>query len=283
MNPIKKPKIGIIGGHGRLGSWFARFFLSQGFSVVISDLHTQLKNSELVDQSDVVIFSVPIGVTTQIMEELILYSRPDQLWMDFTSIKSPAVETMLKSKAEVLGTHPMFGPSVSSIVGQTIVVCPERVSKWSNWFENILKQQGAKIKVSTPKDHDRFMAVIQALTHLTSITLNLTLKKLGVDIAQSLSYTSPIYRLHLDVGGRILAQDPRLYGEIQILNPEVPKVVQEYLNVTEELVKLIKDKDLLGFEKIFKEASDYLGPFKDEALKESDRLIETMVKFKNEG
>ena len=53
--------------------------------------------------------------------------RRGGLLMDVTSIKEAPVKAMLEStKASVVGTHPMFGPSVHSLQGQRVVLCLER-------------------------------------------------------------------------------------------------------------------------------------------------------------
>ncbi len=63
---MKKPIIGIIGGKGKMGKAFARFFVELGYEVIVSDLKTKLKPLELVRKSDVVIISVPIDKTEQL-------------------------------------------------------------------------------------------------------------------------------------------------------------------------------------------------------------------------
>jgi prephenate dehydrogenase len=75
--------------------------------------------------------------------------------MDVTSVKQPAVEAMLESKAQVVGLHPMFRPEVS-FDGQTVVVCPARFTDpgWKTWVVNMLTATRAEIKWSTPAEHD---------------------------------------------------------------------------------------------------------------------------------
>ena len=122
------------------------------------------------------------------------------------------------------------------------------------------------------------MAVIQGLVHFSTITVSHALKEMEIDIKDSLDYASPIYKLRLDMLGRILNQDPELYADIEILNPEVKNAIKAYLDSSEKLLKTIVKKDREGFINYFKESADYLGDFKKEAEKESDYLIEKMVK-----
>ncbi|MBN2421861.1 prephenate dehydrogenase/arogenate dehydrogenase family protein [Candidatus Woesearchaeota archaeon] len=272
-----KEKIGIIGGKGKMGTWFKIFFENHGFNVLISDKNTKTTNKELVKKSDVVLFSVPIDVTEEIIESMAEYSREDQLWMDVTSIKTPSVSAMLKSKAEVVGMHPMFGHSVKSIEKQTIILCEARVNKWKDWINNLILKNKGKIKLTTPEKHDKIMAIIQGLTHFSLISLGYAFKQLGLDLNESLDYTSPIYRIRLDMVGRILNQEPRLYADIEILNPETHEAMREYIQSIMKLYMIVKDNDLEQFEKYFKEAADFLGEFKKQAMDESNFLIEKLV------
>ena len=66
-------------------------------------------------ESDIVIVSVPINVTEETIAEIAPKMKAGSLLMDFTSIKVKPVEAMRKfapSDVEILGTHPMFGPTI---------------------------------------------------------------------------------------------------------------------------------------------------------------------------
>src|SRR3989338_3642874 len=98
---------GIIGGKGLIGTFFATVLRQAGLTVLVSDIGTKLNNRDLIAQSDIVAFAVPLHKTEKIIKGLARYGRRDQLWIDFTSIKTPAINAMLRSKAEVIGLHPM--------------------------------------------------------------------------------------------------------------------------------------------------------------------------------
>ena len=82
----------------------------------------------------------------------------------------------------------------------------------------------------------------------------------------------------MDVVGRLLNQDPKLYADIEMLNPANKKAMEEYIRSTRELIGIIKRKDRDEFIKFFKEGADFLGDFKKEATEYSDYLIEQLVK-----
>ncbi len=272
-----KIKIGIIGGKGRMGNWFKTYFSSfDSFDVMISDIGTKLTNAELVKVSDVVIFSVPIGSVVQIIEEVLPHTRKGQILMDLTSVKIPASNAMLRSECEVLGLHPVFSHHAESLKGQVMVMCKERPGKYTDIFEKMFRESGAKVKIATKEEHDRMMAMIQGLTHFSSIILADCIRKLGLDVKETLEYTSPIYRIRMDMIGRIIAQDPRLYAEIEILNPETENHLKEFISSANQLFSRVKEKDIGGFIRFYEEASSYFGDFRKTALSESNYLISKM-------
>jgi prephenate dehydrogenase len=275
----EKITVGIIGGTGNMGQWFKEFFEKNKCKVLISSRKTKLKPEECAAKCDVVIISVPIGSTSKVISEVAPFVREDALLIDLTSLKKGPVESMMKySKSAVIGTHPVFGPSVKTINNQTVVLCPARPKKWLDWLKNIFEKNGALVRVTTPEKHDKMMSVIQGVTHFSTICIANTLKRLDIDVRESLHYTSPIYKLRMDIVGRLLNQDPGLYADIEMLNPANKKAMEEYINSTRELIGIIKRKDKSEFIKFFKEGSDFLGDFKEEATEYSDYLIEQLVK-----
>ena len=185
-------KAGIIGGTGKMGQLFAPVFERAGYKVLVSGRSTALTNEKLADTCDIVIVSVPIRDTVRIIGGIAPLMRENQLLCDFTSLKVGPVAAMLRSKAEVIGLHPMFGPTVSSISGQTIVVCPARTTDaaLSN-LTAVFTREGAVCTVTTPEEHDRMMAVVQGLTHFVTICMADSIRRMGIDIQKTEEFIEP--------------------------------------------------------------------------------------------
>ncbi len=95
--------------------------------VVIASRSTLISPQEAVGDADIIIFSVSIRATLEVMDEIIPHIPADRLVMDFTGIKKEASEHLAKyTSGEVVATHPMFGPGISSLVGQNIAFDPIR-------------------------------------------------------------------------------------------------------------------------------------------------------------
>jgi prephenate dehydrogenase len=279
-NTKQSPTIGIIGGKGQIGGFFANLFLDDNLNVLISDLDTEISNVDLVHQSDIVIISVPIDTTISVIQEIAPFLSADKLVIDMTSVKSLSSKAMCLSKADVIGIHPMFNPSVGTIEHQTVILTPSRDRNgWLEKIKDYLASKNVKIKVTTAEHHDHMMSLIQVLIHYNSISIGITMAKMGFDIHETLEYTSPIYRMELAMIGRIFAQNGRLYGNIPMHNPYTQKTLLEHKLTLEEMSKIILTKDLDAFTEKFTMASDFFNDFKAKAMVESNYLIKQLVKY----
>lgn len=267
------PSIGIIGGNGQLGTWCAELFRKHGCSVLIADRGTELSNRDVAARADIVVVSVPIGVTGAVLEEISSSLRQEQLIVDLTSVKSPFVPLMESSKAEVLSVHPMFAPNLSSKRSQTCIVCPVRTGALAEFFIGVLQREELRLISMTPEAHDRMMAVVQGLTHFQAIAAAHCMAAMNFQPAESLESASPVYRLRLAMIGRILAQSPRLYAEIQIYNPYVREVLENLQRSHERLMGFVTAKDVDGFAAEFERVRDALGTFGQESMQEVSRFM----------
>src|SRR3989344_4223645 len=86
---VRAVVVGIVGINGRFGQMLKGFFEQLGCSVIGSDEKnsTGLSNAEVVLQSEVVVFSVPIKSTPAVIRSVLPSIRETQLLMDVTSVK----------------------------------------------------------------------------------------------------------------------------------------------------------------------------------------------------
>jgi prephenate dehydrogenase len=272
-------KAGIIGGTGKMGRFFVPVFERAGYEVLVSGRRTKLTSEDLARQCDLVIVSVPVRETIRVIETIAPLLKPGQLLCDFTSLKVKPIGAMLKSNADVIGLHPMFGPTVSSLKKQTIIVCPARVEDTA--LKNlvaIFRKEGARCTIATPEEHDRMMAVVQGLTHYVTLCMAESIRRLKVDIETTQEFTSPVYQIELSLVGRLLSQDPDLYADILEENPFVPEVIAACRQSASDLAAIVNNHDAARFRAFFEANSRHLGSYCKEGQETTDALIECMVK-----
>jgi prephenate dehydrogenase len=244
---MRQVRIGVIGGTRGMGRWFARFLGKQGFAVEVCDEKTKLTPAALAGACDVVVVSVPIGITVDVIEEIGPLLKKDALLMDLTSLKAASVEAMLQfSPSEVIGCHPLFGPRIRSLGGRRIVLCPARTKRWLPWLRAVLQTAGARIVETTPEEHDRSMALVQGLNHLNSLLMGRVLSEMGARPAALQPFGTPAFEEKMKLVRKIMRPHARLSAEIILLNPDIPKIVDCYEKSLKELKMLIREKDLEG-------------------------------------
>ncbi|MGB9902338.1 prephenate dehydrogenase/arogenate dehydrogenase family protein [Methanothrix sp.] len=278
----------IVGGTGETGSWFSRYFRDHGFDVCIWGPSGKFHVADAlgvryahdlmseVERSDIVVLSVPIDRTPEVARRIGPAMKSGSLLMDLTSLKVEPVRAMVESTPpdiEVLGAHPMFGPTMPSVRGQTVIITPVegRWGRWSSHVREILERDGARVEVLTPEEHDRMMAVVQALTHFSYIAIGSTLRALNFDVSRSRRFMSPVYEVMLDFVGRILDQNPELYASIQ-MNPFAKDVRRAFIEECIRLSDSIERGDVEGFRRAMREAAEHFGDTHS-ALQRSDRII----------
>lgn len=272
--------VAIIGGTGGMGRFFARLFAERGHTVLVASEATELRPEQAAAQADLVILSVPIAVTIEVIKQVAPHLKPGACLIDVTSLKSGPLRAMLEHTApevEVIGTHPMFGPTVKSLLRQVVVLCPGRGDVWLPWLRQFLESQGAIIKLTTPLHHDKMMAIIQVLRHFVTIAMGKCLETLDVDLDESLEFTSPIYRLELAMIGRLFAQNAGLYADIEMQNPLTPRVVASFLHAASTMAAVVVGTDREAFIDHFEQTASYFGEFRKQAMEESDYLIAKLV------
>ncbi len=286
----------ILGGTGETGSWFARYFRDKGFDVAVWGRSGRVDVAERLgvryahdmmreaEESDIVLVSVPIDRTVDIIKEVAPRMHPGSLLMDVTSLKSEPVKAMrthAPEGVEVLGTHPMFGPTMPGLKGQTVILTPAagRTERWMPEIKALFESDGAHVEVLDADEHDEIMAVVQSLTHFAYIGIGAALKSLDFDVERSRRFMSPVYEIMIDFVGRILDQNPELYASIQE-NPKAVAVRQTFIAECMRLCERADARDAEGFKQIMRQAAEHYGKTHD-ALLRSDRLINGRIREKN--
>ena len=275
---VEPRTIAVVGGHGQIGKLMVRLFGDLGHRVLVSDVDTSLRAAEAAEAADVTIISVPIDRTEDVIRAVGPHVPQHGLLMDVTSVKEAPVAAMLAAtQASVLGTHPMFGPSVHSLQGQRVVLCRARGDEWANWVAQMLSARGLVITEATPQQHDRAMSIVQVLTHFQTQVLGLTLARMGMPLEDSLPFTSPAYKLELYVTARHFAQSSGLYGPIEMRNPRTGEVTRAFATATREIATVLAEGNQAAFDAMFAEVREFFGAFTAEALEQSSFLIDRIV------
>jgi prephenate dehydrogenase len=252
-------RVGIIGGTGGMGRWFAKLLTGQGWKVHVSGRRTGMPPAELAAACEVVVVSVPIRATRGVIEQVGPHMRREGLLMDLTSLKGDPVAAMLgASSAEVIGCHPLFGPQVESAQGRHVVLCPARSERWLPWLRGVFAREGAVLVETSPEEHDALMAVVQVLNHLNTAAMGLVMAGLGRTMEELAPFATPIFEAKRTLLEKVLCHDPGLYADIIALNPASAAVAREYEKVLLRLGELISARDAPAIAELMEKAGRVL-------------------------
>ncbi len=248
------PTIALIGGAGQMGRWLERFFSARGFPVLISDVDTGLSAPEAAARAEVVILCVPIPAVAQVAREVGPHLKPEAVLMDIASVKQRPLTAMLEAfPGEVVGTHPLFGPGEPDIRGLTVVLCPGRGERWLRWFKELLEEAGARVRITSAREHDRLMSVVQGLAHFILIALGATLRQMGVTEEDVADFATPTFGTLLGLTRKLLSQDAKLYACIQVQNPANRLALRAFNEAVEDILYYIQRQDVAGLVRLLEE------------------------------
>lgn len=254
MHPLPtSPLVGIVGSAGDYGRWMCRFLAERmGLTVLGSDPADpgSVPPAELVARADVLVFSAPIRKTPALIREYVGLAggrERGRLWLDLTSVKVEPVAAMLQSQAEVAGLHPMAAPpKAPSLRGRVLVVCEARLERWRGWLQALLDALEAECVRATPDQHDRIMALVQAMGHATRLAGAGVLRGQAAGLGGLdglLPFRSAAFEMDAAVMARILSLNPAIYEDIQFCNPHVDSMLQQLREELAELHALVRSGD----------------------------------------
>ena len=263
-----------------MGTAFKNAFESIGLEVLISDESSPEKEKNIIKNCDWIILSVPIDQTVSVFNRIKNNISKDQIFSDFTSVKSILLDHVQECEFEFISCHPLFGP-LNNFNGQNIVTIQVNTSEKHIYIDKIFKK--LELKVTQLKDfeeHDRYMSLIQGMTHFSHVCFTTAMKKMDLDLDKIMDICSPIYQSNISFSSRITGGDENLYTNIIMDNPINKEVIDMYLNTSKEISSLIDNKDYKSFKKNFIENRKYLKKHMPNMIDQSNFLVDKMAEFK---
>jgi chorismate mutase/prephenate dehydrogenase len=284
--------IGIIGGTAGMGAFLARVLTRAGYAVETTGVvatagapgetrHVGAPNAEVASRHDLVVVAVPIAATIDVIREIAPHVRPGACLCDVTSVKRGPLAAMLEhapAEVDVVGTHPMFGPSGDDLDRQRVVLCRGRGQAGEARVRRLFESFGAEIIDATAEEHDAQMALIQVLVHEKTMVLGSVIERLKVDLRRSLQFASPVYRVELATIGRLFSQRAELYADILTSNPDGAAVSQLFEAEAGRFARAVVAHDRDAMVQRFHEIAAYMKDFAAWAKSESDAILHDIVR-----
>ncbi len=217
----------VIGGFGKMGSWFCNFLNNQGHRVVVHDKCSAEASpfdslsglDENVRDFDFIILSVPLQRSPDVLEEL-LQMRPRGVLFDLCSLKRdllPVIRRGIRAGLRLTSIHPLFGPDVTTLHGRKIIICPCGDEEADRDVRALFSETAATIVSLPPEDHDRLMTLTLGLSHALNFVFADALVNSGESFETLVGVGSSTFNCQISTTLKLVRENMDLYFEIQRL------------------------------------------------------------------
>ena len=276
---MKHKKITIIGGSGGMGKVFGRYFKHHGFEVTLHarneerlrDVATEMGvNYEFsleksVKQADIVMITIPIKSTPEIIKKIGPYLKENALIFDITSLKKAVFEALddLRNTFPVncISLHPMFGPGIKDMKNYVILILKiggtDKYDIIINDLLELFRSDGLIVTETSPDIHDKRVALTLGVPHMLNILFLNLLKNADEPLNELTKYTGTTFLLQKVFAESIIQREMEMFGEIQMENQQFLTILEVFENLVKKYRKIIENKDMKGFNEIFTQGLDY--------------------------
>jgi len=272
--------ITIIGGSGGLGQVFAKLFKRHGFKVTLLarnkrklervanklGVEFQLDLEKSVSDADIVMVSIPIRSTPNMIRELGPLLKRDALIYDVTSLKRNAYIALDEIQEEYhinsISLHPMFGPGIKEMKNYNMIFLEvggtDNYHRKVDALKHIFKSEGLHItNASNPEEHDKMMAIVLGAPHMFNILFIELLKRTDISLSRLMEFTGTTFLLQKIFAESIIQREVEMFGEIQMDNPQFHDIFKLFEEMVDDYSSIIEAKNLEQFKQIFSDGIQY--------------------------
>jgi chorismate mutase/prephenate dehydrogenase len=259
----------VIGGAGKMGSWFVQFLVSQGFAVQVADpagAPAGISSSDDwrkltdLDAFDYIVVATPLGASDAILTALAA-RKPRGVVFDLGSLKSPlraGLSALGAAGVKVTSLHPMFGPSTELLSGRHVVFIDLGNAEALAAARALFAPTMAEQVVMSLDEHDRLIAYVLGLSHALNIAFFTALAESGEAAPRLARMSSTTFDAQLDVAADVAEESPDLYFEIQALNDYGAESLQALADAVGRLQSAVVRRDFATFRGLMEQGLAYL-------------------------
>ncbi len=274
----EEPVLIVVGAAGSMGRWLCRhlFAAADWDHVVLIDrdpgifridfgfgcafrtgvVHYEAKAEAIDESSQLIDLSaeparVCLAIPQSELPRVAAYLLPElhhrSVVFDTSSAKVAALATLRGARPDVsvFGIHPLFGPAVKSMDGQTVVVCPSVADPTAHgWLVDLIAAAGGIVEYATAEEHDRIMAYVQSASHQALLAFADVIANSGHDIETELwKLRTPVFETLLGLASRVLSPGQEETTASIELATEGARVAAEFELAQDRLRSAVRSDD----------------------------------------
>jgi prephenate dehydrogenase len=227
-------------------------------AIALGIIHQKATLSCLID-ADIVILAVPVDVAVELLPKILDIISDTTLVFEVGSTKTPICEVVINhpKRSNFLATHPIAGTEFSGptaairnlFVDKTIIICEvEKTSfKLQEKGLKLFKDLGMRIRYMEPKSHDKHIAYVSHLSHISSFMLGKTVIEKEKDEKDIFDMAGSGFESTV----RLAKSSPAMWTPIFKQNKkQVLKSLEEYIANLSHFKDLLKSEN---YDQIFNE------------------------------
>lgn len=260
-------KIGVI-GIGLIGGSLAKSLKQTklvkeviGFDLNENHLQTALELSlvdrivdqqELIRQADVILLTIPVNAAKNTLPQLLSAMNSNQVIIDFGSTKEGICQAVGEhpNRSLFVAAHPIAGtentgPSaaINGLFNEKVsIICEsEKSSAFAlSCAQNIFNVLNMRVLFMTPEEHDRHIAYVSHLSHISSFVLGKTVLEIEKDEENIFNMAGSGFASTV----RLAKSNPNMWAPIFNQNAEHLSVaLGAYIKNLQEFQKYLENKD----------------------------------------
>ena len=257
----------VIGGAGKMGRWFAEFFVSQGYTTTIADPGVERAPGHFQDWTeagvdyDVIVVAAPLAVSGRILAQLAVL-KPPGLIFDIGSLKTPLIDglrELQRAGCRVTSLHPMYGPDTRLLSGRHLIFCDAGSEDATNAAKELFAATMVEQLDMGLEDHDRVISYVLGLSHALNIAFFTALAGSGEAAPKLAKMSSTTFDSQLLVSAAVAQDNPHLYFEIQNLNRFGLDPLDALCDASQRIRDVVASGDEKAFVELMQKGKEYLA------------------------
>ena len=228
-------------------------------------VHEMKELNEAVELSDVIIIAIPVNHIEDMLPKVLDQVKEHQTVIDVGSTKEEictAVQSHPK-RNRFVAAHPLAGTEYSGptaaiprlFVDKKNIICDKHRSS-PDALETALKifnSMGMKTYFLNPSEHDKHLAYVSHLSHVSSFMLGLTVLDIEKDERQIFNLASTGFASTV----RLAKSNPKTWAPIFEKNKQhLATALESYINYLTQFKEAIQSNDVTSSRKLMQEAND---------------------------
>ena len=227
-------------------------------AIELGIIHQKAELKDVID-ADFVIMAVPVDIALGLLPKILDTVSDDTLVFEVGSTKSPICEAVVNhpKRRNFLATHPIAGTEFSGptaavsnlFVDKTNIICEveKTTFKLQEKGLKLFKDLGMRIRYMEPKSHDKHIAYVSHLSHISSFMLGKTVIEKEKDEKDIFDMAGSGFESTV----RLAKSSPAMWTPIFKQNKkQVVKSLEEYIANLSQFKNLLESEN---YEQIFNE------------------------------